>query len=322
MKRTIRCTLLLVLILCVLSGCADRFVGGITERNDGDPNAYTDAILPESGNDVLGDEVKATLFFRYLNEEMLAGVEKTFRVTNDKTIEELVVQALIDGPEENDYRFSRLIPDDTKLISVKEQSDYLSVTLSGAFLERVEDDITGEVVRKQLAVQSIVNSVTALGNYSRVVILVDQSGQGNGARLTYTQAGWEDKGDLSVEPLGLDFSVVLTPDNVMEKVMDNLMELNYEDLITYLAERDTDGTAGPTLPEIAEALEKKASFVSFSLSQPVRVLSGGTSAVALLDITYNSGSGGTYTLTDQPVRMVFEDVWKVSFRSLSAMLPE
>lgn len=322
MKRGNSLLLVLLLIITLLSGCSNRYFGGISERSDGDPNAYTEAILPESENDVYGDEVTSTLFFRYLNEEMLAGVKKTFHVTSDKTIEEMVVQALIDGPEETDYRFSRLIPEGTKIVSVKEQSDYLSITLSSAFLERVEDDIGGEVLRKQLAFQSIVNSVTAIGNFSRVVILVDSTGQGNGSRLTYTQAGWEDIDDLIIDPAGMDLSVVLTADNIMEKVMSSLMEMDYEALIHYLAERDYDGSRGPTQTEIADTLEDKASLVSFSMPMPVQVLSDGTTAVALLDITYNTGSGGTYTLTNQPVRMIFEDVWKVSFASLSAMLPK
>ena len=91
-------------------------------------------------------------------------------------------------------------------MSVKEQSGYLSVTLSEKFLEKMSQSIESEEMRRRLAVQSIVNSITSIGNYSRVLILIDESGNGNGERLTYAEAGWEDKGERTIEPLSLDDS--------------------------------------------------------------------------------------------------------------------
>ena len=46
------------------------------------------------------------------------------------------LQALIDGPQDTQYQFNALISPDTELVSVKEQSGYLSVTLSENFSKR------------------------------------------------------------------------------------------------------------------------------------------------------------------------------------------
>ena len=245
-----------------------------------------------------------------------------FTVTAENTIEELVVQALIDGPQDTQYQFNALISPDTELVSVKEQSGYLSVTLSEKFLEKMSQSIESEEMRRRLAVQSIVNSITSIGNYSRVLILIDESGNGNGERLTYAEAGWEDKGERTIEPLSLDDSVILTPERVMEIVMRSVVEKDYERLGYYLAERDYDGQNCPSRSEYTELLSTKPSIVSFEMANPVITSGNGKHAAALLNLTYIDSGGHTVELNDLPVRMVYQDVWKVSFSSLNAMFPE
>ena len=133
-----------------LTGCSGQYYGGIAERTDGLEDAYTEDILPESQNTSYGSKVSATLYFRYLSEDLLAGVEQEFTVTAENTIEELVVQALIDGPQDTQYQFNALISPDTELVSVKEQSGYLSVTLSEKFLEKMSQSIESEEMRRRL----------------------------------------------------------------------------------------------------------------------------------------------------------------------------
>ena len=301
---------LFAVLMLFLTGCSGQYYGGIAERTDGLEDAYTEDILPESQNTSYGSKVSATLYFRYLSEDLLAGVEQEFTVTAENTIEELVVQALIDGPQ------------DTELVSVKEQSGYLSVTLSEKFLEKMSQSIESEEMRRRLAVQSIVNSITSIGNYSRVLILIDESGNGNGERLTYAEAGWEDKGERTIEPLSLDDSVILTPERVMEIVMRSVVEKDYERLGYYLAERDYDGQNCPSRSEYTELLSTKPSIVSFEMANPVITSGNGKHAAALLNLTYIDSGGHMVELNDLPVRMVYQDVWKVSFSSLNAMFPE
>ena len=142
---------LFAVLMLFLTGCSGQYYGGIAERTDGLEDAYTEDILPESQNTSYGSKVSATLYFRYLSEDLLAGVEQEFTVTAENTIEELVVQALIDGPQDTQYQFNALISPDTELVSVKEQSGYLSVTLSEKFLEKMSQSIESEEMRRRLA---------------------------------------------------------------------------------------------------------------------------------------------------------------------------
>lgn len=326
MKRKIRIFCLIAALftaLTMLGGCSSQqYYGGIVERSDGLDDAYTQDILPQSRNDAFGNEVSATLYFRYLSEDLLAGVEHTFTVTAEKPLEELVIQALIDGPQDSQYQYNALINPDTRLISVKEQSGYLSITLSSEFVDRMDQDIESEATRRRLSVQSIVNSVTAIGNYSRVLILIDENNTGNGERLTYAEAGWEEMGDRTIEPMERDASVILSPENVIDIVMSSLVEKDYDRLEYYLAAYDYDGQPRPTSTEVTDVLNGKASIVGFSLDGPVEVFDTGNQAVAMVSITYIDAGGHTTELTALPIRMLREDVWKVSFPALVSMFPD
>ena len=313
--------LAVVLLLCSCSS-RERYYGGVTERTDSDMSAYTADILPRSQDNAFGDRVTATLYYRYLSEDMLAGVEQEFDVTAENTLEEMVVQALIAGPQDSSYQFNALINPETRLVSIKEQSGYLSITLSKEFMERTDENIIADAERKRLAVQSIVNSIASIGNYSRVLLLVDKNNTGNGQRITYAEAGWEEMEEAIIEPLELDTSVILTPENVVDIVMNALVEKDYEQLEYYLASRDYDGTARPGYAEFTEVMEGKATIVGFERNAPAIVSANGTSAVATVSIKYIDAGGKTAELTTLPIRLVHEGVWKVSFLSLQTMFPE
>lgn len=311
----------LLCALACLTGCSRAYYGGISERGDGDASAYTADILLESQDNAYGNKVTATLYYRYMAEDLLAAVEQEFTVTAEKTLEEMAIQALIDGPQDTQYEYSSLISSETKIVSVKEQSGYLSVTLSREFLDEMVQDIDGEATRRRLAVQAIVNTVTGIGNYSRVLILVDEMGSGNGERLTYAEAGWEEYGDRTIEPMARDTSVILTPENAADIVLRSLVEKDYDRMEYFLADRDYDGSACPTRAELTEILSAKASIVSYRLEGPATVSPDGKRAVALVDITYVGTGGQMAELTGLPIRLIREEVWKVSFQSLDTMFP-
>ena len=321
-NKCIALVLAAVLLLPLLNGCTAQYYGGIKERKDGQEDAYTQDILPRSMDNAYGDQKSATLYFRYLSEDMLAGVEKQFNVTAENTLEEMVVQALIDGPQDTSYQYNALVNPNTVLIAVKEQSGYLSVTLSGEFAEKMDEDILADAARRRLAVQSIVNSLISIGNYSRVLILIDDDNNGIGERMTYEEAGWEEKGDRTMEPMEMDVSVLLTPENVMKLVMDGLVEKDYGYIEYYLSGQDFDDDSGVEYAGLSAAMEEKFSVVGYELSGPAIVSGDGLRAVTLINVTYIDKAGKTAQLTGIPIRMLNEGVWKVSLRSLQEMLPE
>ena len=115
--------------------------------------------------------------------------------------------------------------------------------------------------------------------------------------------------------------MILTPENALELVLRSLVEKDYDHMEYFLADRDYDGTACPTRAELTDILSAKASIVSYSLEGPATVSPDGQRAVALVDIAYVGSNGQMTELTGLPIRLIREDVWKVSFQSLDTMFP-
>lgn len=254
-------------------------------------------------------------------EDLLAAGGAEFTVTAEKTLEEMAIQALIDGPKDTQYEYNALISSETEIVSVKEQSGYLSVTLSSEFLDEMVQDIDGEATRRRLAVQAIVNTVTGIGNYSRVLILVDETAPATAERLTYAEAGWEEYGDRTIEPMARDTSVILTPENALEIVLRSLVEKDYDHMEYFLADRDYDGTAWPHARGAHGHPVGKGLHRELHAGRPRDRVPGRQRAVALVDIAYVGSNGQMTELTGLPIRLIREDVWKVSFQSLDTMFP-
>ena len=317
--------LLLAVLLCAalpLAGCANQYFGGIKERDNGENEDFTGAVLPESRDNAYGGKVDATLYYRYLDEKLLAPVDQVFTVTAEKTIEELVIQALIDGPGEGNYQYGQLLHPLTRLVSVKAQSGNLSITFNDAFLYLLENEgYDSGMQRKALAVQSIVNALTGIGNYSRVLILIDYAGNGIGERLSMRDVSEGGVADRAMEPMGYDANIVITPHKTMEMVLQAIVEKDYDKLERYIADVDYNGAEGPSRQQVAERMNTKASLVSFTLHEEFTVSRDGQRATGLVDITYVDNSGHPSELTALPVRLLREEVWKMSFPSMDAMLP-
>ena len=211
MTRAKRFTLLFLcaLFLClILSGCQSGFFG-VSERQDTPPEGFSDAILP-SGEGFSEGYMQATIYFGYIGEDLLMPLSWDFTLTADTTIEQTILEALIEGPAQYGLSTTALINPNTRVISVKQQHGYLAVTLSNEFLEPIDNRALTESERR-MAVYSIVNSLTELGTHSRVLLLVDKQQNGTGARLTAEEAGLSGQGAL--EPLQRDLSMILTDEH-------------------------------------------------------------------------------------------------------------
>ena len=88
---------LFAVLMLFLTGCSGQYYGGVAERTDGLEDAYTEDILPESQNTSYGSKVSATLYFRYLSEDLLAGVEQEFTVTAENSVGSGTVTRIMKG---------------------------------------------------------------------------------------------------------------------------------------------------------------------------------------------------------------------------------
>ncbi len=321
MKQRFCCLLVCFCLLCaVLCGCSPSFYG-IKERTDeGDPSGYVQEILP-NGQGTASSRMPATVYFRYLDQELLTPVNFDFLLSAQSSLEEMIVQRLIDGPDDPSLEFNSLINPETRIVQIKEQSGYLSIVLSAEFLQDY-DDLGLTAADRRLAILSIVDSITELGQYSRVLVLVDKQGNGTGARLTGEEAGFSNLGSSYLEPLARDTSVLLTVEHAVEQALQALVKKEYASLTDWLAQTDLSGASLPDEDTLAADLGAAHSLVSFALLDGVSLSYDGQQATVLLDYTCTDASGQPVKFQSIPLRLIREKVWKVSYASLLAGLSQ
>lgn len=170
-KKGIVLLLVVSLMLAILSGCkkgdeelnSNDLVG--VENNDGNG---------EQGEEKDTEEIENIDYVLYLTHEDLPYIygEKFDITSNDaslvgKSIEEFVLEQLINF--EKVENFITPIPQGTKLLGVEKRDGIVYVNLSKEFVDNMEKDRTST----EIAIASIVNTLTFFSDNSEVIIKVE-----------------------------------------------------------------------------------------------------------------------------------------------------
>ncbi len=318
------CVFLSILLCLSLTGCAGGVLfSPIDEADDPETNAqYIVDILPDEQSDTYHMQT-ATLYYKHYSEDILVGVQAEFSLALGQTIEEAVINALIDGPGEY-HDLSALIPDGTRLISLIQRDAYLEVTLSNEFFfvpaaapsDWESDPSWREVVytQRRLATYSIVNALASLGHSPSVLLLIDTEETGNGQRLGRSYFGLEiDTQDVPMEPLTMDVSYVFTPAKSAALVFESIIRQDTDQLSRFLVTSKTSSSITNMITSQLYPLD----ITSFSLPAPEALVSvDGQSCVLLTDIT----TGSTLQSARPLVLRLENNIWKVDFDCLCSIL--
>lgn len=110
-------------------------------------------------------QVNLKLYFAAEGGQHLVAENISLEYDGNTSLEELVVKELIKGPS-NKKLFST-IPRDTTLLKISEQDGICYVDFNESFLEKLED------INDDVAVYSIVNSLTEISNINEVQITIN-----------------------------------------------------------------------------------------------------------------------------------------------------
>lgn len=277
------------------------------------------------------DPGTVTLYFRYsyspFGESLLCGEEQQIEVAANETLETAIVKALVIGPKGADE--TAVINPETKVLGVTRNKDCYFVLLSREFMEPyglAQDSLSDpEAVEEamsnqRLAVYSIVNSLTELGTCSRVQILIDADGKGNGQRVSRKDLGFTgSNADQPIEPLGRNGSVIRTPAKSLEELIKLIMNGDLSSAYKGVAENSDASGETPSQDELAAMISGKKSTIStYEILDETVAPNGRTAVVAInVSVKYGTGTGLELRRTLLPVKMIREDeVWKVAYLSL------
>lgn len=125
-----------------------------------------DDILFSFGGSENLTEKYVTLYFANSDFDKLVSRRKKVQLT-ENSIEKTIVSELLTGPD--DDRLYSAIPKGTKVISVETKAEICFVNLSGDFVE----NFVGGSAAAEMAIYSIVNSLTELPDIDKVQFLID-----------------------------------------------------------------------------------------------------------------------------------------------------
>lgn len=314
-----------VFLSLLLCSCSALSFSPISQRED-PPQGYVVELMPQAGDLSLSAQTQeATVYYRISNEALLAPMLMRFELNIGQTLEEAVIQALIDGPQDS-HDMTGVIPNGTQVVSVKEQHGYLEVTLSKEFLDVANDVPSGweknpqwaqEVnLRRLLAAYSIINSITDLGLHNAVLILIDVNGDGNGQRVERSSFGLSSSAGEPIEPLCRNTALIQTPESAVSTVIAAINNRQSSTLARFVSFGDQQTTS----QLIADTL-LTVTFSAGQVSGDTIVRQDGAEAIVTLDCEFSQTGGLTQTIIAAPVRVVREDyIWKVDFDSLCALI--
>lgn len=235
--------LVLLLLGCfLLSGCG----------RDPVSHMATDVLDADIPAPAVGEPVQmeqsAVLWFRFGAEPYLAAETRRIFYASEDGYALALLQMLMQGPSAASTELNGLFPVGTKVLAVHQSERMMFVTLSRHILNGYADEPenwredpawAAEIpLRRELAMQSIVATLTENCDVEQVVILVEQTTEVTDSlrlRMNYYTLD----GDMTLaDPLCREESLLLTPSRTAEVILQYWQEADWSRLYRYLAAKE------------------------------------------------------------------------------------
>lgn len=264
----------------------------------------------------------AVLHFRYEDSRYLEQETRELSLAATESLEKALVQALLDGPSPAFASLHSLFPQGTQVLNVLSEGSRLFVTFSGEIMNALPGENTtseqgraNALLRRTLAMASLVNTLTERGEHSSVqVLVVDQTGLSNSLRLSQRYYLMED--DSLPPPLTRMEDAIITPGRAAEHMLNLWKNQNTKLFIPHLTSKAEDNLApghildASTLPLLR----------SFSISQG-STAPDGSYAMVVLEALLTKQNGQEAGVYDFPLKLNrSQGVWTLSLPSFLRLL--
>jgi len=319
-RTRLRFLLLILVLPLLLGGCLEQANPLVKNEATAVPglNVELHAAAADDSNTV---QIKATLYFRYLDEPMLAGESRVLTVRRDQRPEQAIIEALLAGPSAGNADLRRLIPEDTQVEGVSSRGQVLFVTFSDAFLQ---DDVpadwaedadwrTEAPLLRELITQSIAASVTENYPYDGVQLLVHRQNEVQ-TSLRLSNEYFLDGSEGLSEPIVRDEALLLTPQTTVKTIVSAWSQKDFERMYKYLAQ-----SGKPTYTAFVDALNAAPSVEVLTVGGGSVYLDGQTAVVTVYLRMLSQGA--QEALRSYPLQLIREnDVWKMEYARLEALI--
>jgi len=324
---------LLLIVLCephirgIVADAAQGLLGGEEAAQSAAPApSFSEQLGGHEKTDTLG----VTLYYRFGDTNVLGAQRVMLDLRREETIATRIVQHLVEGPDIAHGRLSGVFPQGTQVISVTGEERTAFVTLSNDFLGGPDgapadwEDLSvwqeEAALRRRLAVQSIVLSLTEDGRYQRVQLYVADNDDDIPRRIAMA---WLDPSatdpSLVLAASPRDEKVMLTPGRALDMILDAWQKRDFAALYPLTA--PPEGGEMPTLSAFeAEMKRIDVSLLDYAFSQGT-VSYDGQIATLVLDAQIRSALGGDAQIIRESVPLVrWEDNWAIEMDTLRSLM--
>lgn len=310
---------LLLLSCLLLTGCTHDPVSDLAGVQPGvDIPAPATSQLPR-------DTIPSTLWFRFDDEPLLAAEAREIPAAAPADYAYALLQALLAGPASSEL--DGLFPQGTRVIAVSQSGNIMFVTLSRHIMNGYPDEPASwrddprwaaEVpLRRELAMQSIVATVTDNCDADTVVILVEQTETvTDSLRLRQHYYTLDDDMTLAA-PLVRDEALLLSPARTAQVILQCWQESDWPRLYRYIARTDpATGTARPEEDEFFRQIAAQPHLVR-GLAEGGSISADGRTAVFTLSGAWLV-DGAEQPFAGLPLRLTREKgIWRVGLSQLA-----
>ncbi|MCL1965167.1 MAG: GerMN domain-containing protein [Firmicutes bacterium] len=321
----------ILLMLCagiaMFGGCSPASPAGALQPTAAAQSAEVAGQAPEirpHADEYTRDEQTVALYFRMRDESMLAQETRGLIIPRDKQFEQVLIESLIEGPSASSMDLTGLFIPGTKVVEVNVEGQMMTVTLSRTFLGTPVDapaDWNNDAVwrkevliRRQLALASIVNTVTEQTACASVQLLVQfNPDYPRGERIARAYLYEDADASLLLTPVSRDEEAILTHYNTAMLILNSFMEKDFTRLYRFVEGRPTEAAFMEEMAGVTRSL------VSFTLT-PGMVSPGGDRAVIVARLGFIV-PGDVIALEAYPLDFVRErGIWKIPYETLLRML--
>ena len=289
-----------------------------------------EAELPESAQ----ARDRATLYFRFQNEPYLAAETRIITQLTGQSFEHALLEALFAGPGTQISELRSLFPSSVQVLSVLRQGRVLLVSVSREFLNQLPDEPVDwqeedwwrqeMPLRRRLAMQSIVATVTENCDVDEVLILVQQQDQSSSSlRLKQNWFLDDSEDQVLTGPQTRDESVLLGPERTVEAILGHWLRRDWQSLYAYLIESDSsDMQSRISYRDFVSRMEKLPAVLSAACAGCTVSLDG-QRATATVSFSLRGEDGQTRPLPGRVLHLErVSSIWKIDLQQLVGWLEE
>ncbi len=303
----------LICLTLLLAGCTplvkDPLEGATTTLVPGGDTQVHSPIAQQN----TGDTYNAVLYFRFMQEDLLAQESRKIDVSMDSSIEKSLAAALMQGPSASSPELRRLFSGQVEVLSTLSQGSTLFVTLSESVLSEPMAD-------RFLQMQSLAATLCENCGYESIQILVDRKSAPT-TSLRLSNSFFDPEQDGAAPPLYRDESYLLGPYRTAHMILDAWQKKDFQRLYTFLATQNpaTSATRPPLETAITE-MDGGYSLINFTLETGT-VFPDGSKAVLNTDLNLIEGNSDKRSINQYPLTLVRENgIWKLRYEDIIALI--